>query len=285
MGDALAVSLGEGTVVTLLLHAFYGVNSREKDGRQSYVSTYISRSRFYQFPFFPVQNLFAIQMDDSEMNSRDNLFQSENLDREMDILKSLSSRASRAMESALKPEFGQRRADRNDAVMGSGDDFVSPGDLFRGDGEPVQRRYASEGIPERQGASRISTAKFMSVGKLPLEGENPIERRYAPEFEESHGRYDGRNQYFPMEERNAVAPGTGVMSSHRFPQSVSPGANWAGPGSILRGGEVSVRRKSGIQDVTTRESRRPKEREKDREYRRLTLTTTDFPLLPPSSTG
>ena len=137
MGDALAVSLGEGTVVTLLLHTFYGVNPRKKDGRQSYVSTYVLRSRFYQFPFFPVQNLFAIQMDDSEMNSRDNLFQSENLDREMDILKSLSSRASRVVESVLQPEFGQRRTDRNDAVMGSGDDFVSPGDLSRGEGEPA----------------------------------------------------------------------------------------------------------------------------------------------------
>jgi hypothetical protein len=118
----------------------------------------------------------------------------------------------------------------------------------------------------------------VSVGKLPLEEVYPAERRYAPEMSEFHGRCDDRNQYYRVSEQE-------LLSSHRHSQPLSPGANCAVSGSIPRGGEVSVRRKSGIQDVTTRETRRPKEREKDRDYRRLTLTRADFPLPSPSSTG
>jgi hypothetical protein len=44
------------------------------------------------------------------------------------------------------------------------------------------------------------------------------------------------------------------------------------------GGELSVRRLSGVQNVMNRETKRPKERAKDQEYRRLTLTSTDLPL-------
>ncbi len=39
-----------------------------------------------------------------------------------------------------------------------------------------------------------------------------------------------------------------------------------------------MRRLSGIQNVTNRETKRPKERAKDQEYRRRTLTSTDLPL-------
>jgi hypothetical protein len=40
-------------------------------------------------------------------------------------------------------------------------------------------------------------------------------------------------------------------------------------------GETSERRTSGVHNVTIRETKRPKEREKDKEYRRLTLTSAD----------
>jgi hypothetical protein len=49
--------------------------------------------------------------------------------------------------------------------------------------------------------------------------------------------------------------------------------------TLVGGGDYSVRRISGVQNVTTRETKRPKEREKDKEYRRLTLTHTDFHSL------
>jgi hypothetical protein len=61
-------------------------------------------------------------MSDSEEVWRANWIQSENLDREIGIL--------RTLKSDLKPEFGSRREDRNDAVTGLSDDFVSPGNLF-----------------------------------------------------------------------------------------------------------------------------------------------------------
>ena len=46
-------------------------------------------------------------------------------------------------------------------------------------------------------------------------------------------------------------------------------------------GDFSVRKSLGDQqNVTVRESRRPKEREKDKEYRRLTLTSNEFTTFP-----
>jgi hypothetical protein len=50
--------------------------------------------------------------------------------------------------------------------------------------------------------------------------------------------------------------------------------------AVPRGGDFSVRRASVVENVTTRETKRPKEREKDKEYRRRTLTHADssFPI-------
>ena len=108
-------------------------------------------------------------MSDSEAVLRARWTQSEDLDREMGILRTLSSRTSLVEKSGFQSEFGLRRDDRNDAVTGLGDDFVSPGNLFREVEDFTQQRPSSEGILERQGASRFSSAKFVSVGKLPLE--------------------------------------------------------------------------------------------------------------------
>ena len=53
------------------------------------------------------------------------------------------------------------------------------------------------------------------------------------------------------------------------------------PVSYQPRGNLSVRKSLGDQqNVTVRESRRPKEREKDKEYRRLTLTSNEFTTFP-----
>ena len=178
-------------------------------------------------------------MSDSEAVLRARWTQSEDLDREMGILRTLSSRSSLVEKSGFQSEFGLRREDRNDAVTGLGDDFVSPGNLFREVEVFSQQRPSSEGILERQGASRFSSAKFVSVGKLPLE---EVSQRHPSEVSlgASYGRCDDRHQYFSMGERNGVEAGAGVHSPHRYFQPTSPVSE-----PFPRGGDVSVRRKSG----------------------------------------
>ena len=143
-------------------------------------------------------------------------------------------------KSGFQSEFGLRRDDRNDAVTGLGDGSVSPGNLFREVEDFTQQRPSSEGILERQGVSRFSSAKFVSVGKLPLE---EVSQRHPSEVSlgASHGRCDDRHQYFSMGERNEVEPGTRVHPSYRYSQTTSPVSE-----VFPRGGDVSVRRKSGL---------------------------------------
>ncbi len=57
-----------------------------------------------------------------------------------------------------------------------------------------------------------------------------------------------------------------VLGGFRFP-TLSEGFDG--------GGEISEKRTSGIHNVTMGETKPPKEREKDKEYRRLTLTRAD----------
>jgi hypothetical protein len=110
-------------------------------------------------------------MGDSEARNK-------SLEREMDILRTLSTRTPRGYEA---PSFGFAArgggSDRNDAVTGSGEEFNSP--------EPNSRYLWQE--PED---SRFLSAKFVSVGKLPLEQENPVERRDG-----SSDRCGDGNQY------------------------------------------------------------------------------------------
>jgi hypothetical protein len=119
-------------------------------------------------------------MGDSEARSR-------NLEREMDILRTLSTRTPR---EASNLEFAVVRAGgsgRNDAVTGSGGHFDSPGSSFRG-------------LWNEPEDSRVLSTKFVSVGKLPLEHENPVERR-----SESPSRCDGGNQYSTTGSGNLAA--------------------------------------------------------------------------------
>jgi hypothetical protein len=77
------------------------------------------------------------------------------------------------------------------------------------------------------------------------------------------------------------------VSSSRLPQFTRDPAPVFGSFLIhqdlfVGGGDRSVRRLSGVENVTTRETKRPKERNKDKEYRRLTLNGSDMPpVVPP----
>ncbi len=51
--------------------------------------------------------------------------------------------------------------------------------------------------------------------------------------------------------------------------------------ALVGGGDRSIRRLSGIENITTRDNKRPKERSKDKEYRRLTLTGFNQPTSVP----
>jgi hypothetical protein len=53
--------------------------------------------------------------------------------------------------------------------------------------------------------------------------------------------------------------------------------------TFTEGGDRSVRRMSGVENITTRENKRPKERNKDKEYRRLTLPSSNVPSSVPFS--
>ena len=86
-----------------------------------------------------------------------------------------------------------------------------------------------------------------------------------------------------LEERQILSVG---MSGSRLSQLPHDPAPVFGDFPILHdafggGGDRSVRRLSGIENVTTRETKRPKERNKDKEYRRLTLTRSDMPSIAP----
>jgi hypothetical protein len=200
-------------------------------------------------------------MGDSEARSR-------SLEREMDILRALSTRTPRGHE-ASSFGFAVRAGEsgRNDAVTGSGEDFNSPEANFRD-------------LWQEQEDSRVPSAKFVSVGKLPLEQENPVERQDG-----SPDRCDGGNQYLTVGSRHFVeATDVGTLAGLQSRQ-LEGLAPWARQESAHGAGDVSVRRQSGIHNVTTRETKRPKEREKDKEYRRLTLSRADFPLPQTSLAG
>jgi hypothetical protein len=167
----------------------------------------------------------------------------------MDILRTLSTRTPREVVS--NREFAVRAggSGRNDAVTGSGEHFDTPGSNFRG--------LWNE--PE-DSDSRVLSTKFVSVGKLPLEQENPVGRR-----SESPDRCDGGNQYSTAGSGNLVAGiefETLVGLQQRQLEGFAP---WARQEPVQGAGDVSVRRQSGIHNVTTRETKRPKEREKDKE--------------------
>ena len=140
------------------------------------------------------------------------------------------------------------------------------------------------------------TPRFTAIDDLPLE-KDPAERRHASvEFQ---GGFDGpqdQNQYFRTLDGSDTSSDT-RRRTNDFPASQFPRFSRVSesqsrvselqPGgfslplsheAVLRGGDLSVRRASGVENVTTRETKRPKEREKEKEYRRRTLTRADCSL-------
>ncbi len=125
------------------------------------------------------------------------------------------------------------------------------------------------------------TPRFVEVDSLPLFPEALTSRRPASSnFPDRSFRLRDQNQYF-------TDPRTGsgeVLQSPFRPLSNGLGPSLGGfhfptqSEAITGGGDFSVRRASGVHNVTTRETKRPKEREKDEEYRRRTLTGADIPL-------
>ena len=154
---------------------------------------------------------------------------------------------------------GAREGTRNDAVVGSSSGFVSPGPLFQEEDEIAQRNAPVEILDGR----RTFSSRFLSVDELPLDPMRGASRSVSE-------RCDNQNQYFlsqvgrkfDVDEAQTGSLDTDiVLGGFRFP-TLSEGFDG--------GGEISERRTSGIQNVTMRETKRPKEREKDKEYRRLT---------------
>ena len=125
------------------------------------------------------------------------------------------------------------------------------------------------------------TQKFVGVDSLPLFPEALTSRRPASSsFPDRSFRLRDQNQYFTDPR---AGPGE-VLQPLFHPLSHDPEPSLGGlhfpiqAETITGGGDFSVRRASAVHNVTTRETKRPKEREKDKEYRRRTLTGADTPL-------
>jgi hypothetical protein len=142
-------------------------------------------------------------------------------------------------------------------------------------------------------SSRTNTPRFTAVDDLPLNREDPAERRHAPvEFSDRFGGSQAQNQYFrgggASDTRSDSRRGPSESPRPQVPRFSHASEPQLGGFSlplqseaVSRGGDFSVRRASGVENVTTRETKRPKEREKDKEYRRRTLTHADssFPIF------
>jgi hypothetical protein len=117
------------------------------------------------------------------------------------------------------------------------------------------------------------TPRFTAVDDLPLDQEDPAERRHASvEILDRFGGPQAQNQYFQgLGVSDARSDTRGVSSdflASQFPRfSRAPDSQlevfpFSVPSeAVSRGGDFSVRRASGVENVTTRETKRPKERE------------------------
>jgi hypothetical protein len=112
--------------------------------------------------------------------------------------------------------------------------------------DPIKIRHASTEFPDRCGGERSQNQYFSSTGNF-SSAEN-----------------------WPRISQLVQAPGFSLGSGFALGSSHFPIQS--------EGGNHSVRRESGIHNVTIRETKRPKEREKDKEYRRLTLTSANPPF-------
>ncbi len=125
------------------------------------------------------------------------------------------------------------------------------------------------------------TPKFVEVDSLPLFPEALTSRGPASSsFPDRSFRLRDQNQYFTGPR---AGPGEVLQPLfHRFSNESGPSLRaFNSPiqgETTTGGGDFSVRRASGVHNVTARETKRPKEREKDKEYRRRTLAGADIPL-------
>ena len=88
-----------------------------------------------------------------------------------------------------------------------------------------------------------------------------------------------------MVENQTFSVGVGEVPSRFSQMGQAPGSVFGTfpihQDIFIGGGDCSIRRLSGVENITSRESKRPKERNKDKEYRRLTLTRSDMPPVAP----
>ena len=137
-----------------------------------------------------------------------------------------------------------------------------------------------------QNLTTSRTPRFTAIDDLPLE------RHGSVEFLERFGGPQPQNQYFRGERdsdtRSDTRGDSGEFLQDQFsrpaPLENSQSEGFSFPAqseAVFRGGDFSARRASGVENVTARETKRPKERQKDKEYRRRTLTHADnsFPIL------
>ncbi len=129
--------------------------------------------------------------------------------------------------------------------------------------------------------------RFTAVDDLLLEREDPAERRHASvEFLDRFGGPRDQNQYFRggSDTRRGSDTNLSFLQPRfsRFSHISEPSLGGfhfpIQSKTVTGGGDFNLRRASGVQNVTTRETKRPKEREKHKEYRRRILTGVDLPF-------
>jgi hypothetical protein len=124
-----------------------------------------------------------------------------NLDREMNILRTLTERTPRGEGSLARGLMAENEGqNRNDAVVGSSRTFSVSRDIsIEQDNRDKAGFTPPVGFQGRPEDPRMSNQKFVSVEDLSLDPEDPPQRRYAAsEFLDRTGGH--QNQYFPRGE-------------------------------------------------------------------------------------
>jgi hypothetical protein len=191
----------------------------------------------------------------------------------MKFFRSLGSKATphesrgNTSSSVTFEDHGESRPNLSSSVRTPVDDlgFELEGSSQVEIGSPVAHESRKDFLPS---PAKASQRTYVPVDRLPLNFDsggsgrtNPIERQSFS----SRMPYSRFSQF-----AREPAP---VFGGFPIQDDVFVG-----------GGDFSVRRLSGVENMTTRETKRPKERNKDKEYRRLTMTRSDMPpVVPPVS--
>ena len=117
--------------------------------------------------------------------------------------------------------------------------------------------------------AKFSRTTFVPVDQLPLNRDFRVSGRTNPTDKPSFAVGMSSSRFFQLSRDPAP-----VVSDFPIHQD-----------AFVGGGDSSVRRLSGVENITTRETKRPKERNKDKEYRRLTLDRSDLPSFAPPVLG